>query len=64
MVATGRVKDLILQPEETGKISEVIAEGAYYGMRTFDQDLLDHVLAGRVRSRSRWRPPRARTTSS
>ena len=48
MVATGRVKDLILQPEETGKITEVIAEGAYYGMRTFDQDLLDHVLAGRV----------------
>ncbi len=48
MVATGRVKDLILQPEETGKISEVIAEGAYYGMRTFDQDLLEHVQAGRV----------------
>src|SRR3954453_11841773 len=35
MVATGRVKDLILQPEETGKISEVIAEGAFYGMQTF-----------------------------
>ncbi len=48
MVSTGRVKDLIMQPEETGKISEVIAEGAYYGMRTFDQDLLDHVQAGRV----------------
>src|SRR4051794_12539996 len=48
MVATGRVKDLILQPEETGKISEVIAEGAFYGMQTFDQDLLHHVMEGRV----------------
>ena len=48
MVGTGRVKDLILQPDETAKISEVIAEGSYYGMRTFDQDLLEHVQAGHV----------------
>src|SRR6476620_6145027 len=48
MVVTGRVKDLILQPNETGKISEVISEGAFYGMQTFDQDLLKHVQAGRV----------------
>ena len=41
MVVTGRVQDLILNPEETGKITEVIAEGEYYGMRTFDQSLLD-----------------------
>jgi twitching motility protein PilT len=48
LVATGRVKDLILSPEETGKISEAIAEGAFYGMQTFDQDLLGHVAAGRI----------------
>ena len=48
LVATGRIKDLILSPEETGKISEAIAEGAYYGMQTFDQDLLGHVAAGRI----------------
>ncbi len=48
LVATGRVKDLILSPEETGKISEAIAEGSYYGMQTFDQDLLSHVTAGRI----------------
>ncbi len=48
LVATGRVKDLILSPEETGKISEAIAEGAYYGMQTFDQDLLGHVTEGRI----------------
>src|SRR5215212_3629035 len=40
---TGRVKDMILNPEDTGKLPEVIAEGAYYGMQTFDQALLGHV---------------------
>ncbi|HJZ34735.1 MAG TPA: type IV pilus twitching motility protein PilT [Solirubrobacterales bacterium] len=48
LVATGRIKDLILNPEETGKISEAIAEGSYYGMQTFDQDLLSHVTEGRI----------------
>src|SRR5665811_2167483 len=45
---TGRVQDLILNPEETGKITEVIAEGEYYGMRTFDQSLLGYVMEGKV----------------
>jgi twitching motility protein PilT len=48
MVATGRVQDLILNPEETGRISEVIAEGEFYGMQTFDQSLLKHVMAGNI----------------
>jgi twitching motility protein PilT len=48
LVVTGRVQDLILNPEETGKISQVIAEGEYYGMQTFDQSLLGHVQSGRV----------------
>src|SRR6201996_3901150 len=48
MVVTGRVQDLILNPEETGKITEVISEGEYYGMRTFDQALLSYVAAGRI----------------
>jgi twitching motility protein PilT len=48
MVVTGRVQDLILNPQETGRISEVIAEGEYYGMQTFDQALLKHVMAGNV----------------
>ncbi len=51
MIVTGRVEDLILNPEETGKISQVIAEGDYYGMQTFDQALLEHVQAGRVSER-------------
>jgi twitching motility protein PilT len=48
MVATGRVQDLILNPEETGKITEVISEGAFYGMQTFDQALLGHVTRGEI----------------
>jgi len=45
---TGRVRDMIMNPDETGKLPEVIAEGAYYGMQTFDQALLAHVQAGRI----------------
>jgi twitching motility protein PilT len=48
MVVTGRIQDLILNPEETGKITEVIAEGEYYGMRTFDQSLLGYAMAGQI----------------
>ena len=45
---TGRVRDMILNEDETGKLPEVVSEGAYYGMQTFDQALLAHVQAGRV----------------
>jgi twitching motility protein PilT len=45
---TGRVRDMITDPTQTGKLVEVIATGAYYGMQTFDQALFGHVKAGRV----------------
>jgi twitching motility protein PilT len=48
MVMTGRVHDMILDPKQTGNLHEVIAEGSYYGMQTFDQHLLEHLLAGRI----------------
>jgi twitching motility protein PilT len=48
LVVTGRVQDLILNPEETGKITEVIGEGEFYGMRTFDQSLLGYVMEGKI----------------
>jgi twitching motility protein PilT len=48
MIVTGRVQDLIMNPEETGKITEVISEGEFYGMRTFDQSLLEYVMAGKI----------------
>src|SRR5919107_1834102 len=46
--STGRVKDMIMNPEETGRLQEVIAEGGFYGMQTFDQHLMHHVNEGRV----------------
>ena len=36
---TGRVRDMIVDPSQTGKLMEVIASGSYYGMQTFDQAL-------------------------
>jgi twitching motility protein PilT len=45
---TGRVRDMIVDPAQTGKLQEVIATGGYYGMQTFDQALFGHVKAGRV----------------
>jgi twitching motility protein PilT len=44
----GRARDMIVDPEQTGRLREVIAEGEYYGMQTFDQALLGHYQAGRV----------------
>ena len=45
---TGRARDMILDPDQTDRLREVIAEGEYYGMQTFDQALLHHYKAGRV----------------
>jgi twitching motility protein PilT len=45
---TGRVRDMIIDPAQTGNLIEVISSGAYYGMQTFDQALFGHVKAGRV----------------
>src|ERR1700694_2383969 len=36
---TGRVRDMIVDPTQTGELMEVIASGGYYGMQTFDQAL-------------------------
>ena len=38
-VATGRIQQAILDPEQTADMSEIIADGEYYGMQTFDQAL-------------------------
>ncbi len=45
---TARVRDMIMNPAETGKLGDVVAEGAYYGMQSFDQALLAQVQSGRV----------------
>jgi twitching motility protein PilT len=48
LTMTGRVRDMIMDPEQTGGLHEVVADGEYYGMQTFDQAMLKHVQAGRV----------------
>jgi twitching motility protein PilT len=45
---TGRVRDAIMNPDETTHLPSIIAEGVFYGMQTFDQALFAHVQAGRV----------------
>jgi twitching motility protein PilT len=52
---TGRVKDMIVDPTQTGRLQEVISEGEFYGMQTFDQALLKHLQAGRVSMRDAMR---------
>jgi twitching motility protein PilT len=48
LVMTGRVHDMILDPRLTGQLAEVVAEGGYYGMQTFDQHLLKLLQSGRI----------------
>jgi twitching motility protein PilT len=48
LTMTGRVHDMILDPGRAGALQEVMAEGEYYGMRTFDQALFAATRAGAV----------------
>jgi twitching motility protein PilT len=48
LVNTGRVYERILDPDATDEIAEVIAEGGFYGMQTFDQALVKLVQEGLV----------------
>jgi len=48
LVATGRVYDRIVDPSATIEIRDVIAEGDFYGMQTFDQALVKLVQEGLV----------------
>jgi len=48
LVSNGRVVDMIMNPDQTHMIEEVIAEGEYYGMQTFDQHLMRLFKEGTV----------------
>ncbi len=48
LVMNGRIHDLILNPEQTHMIIDIVAESAFYGMQTFDQALLNLFKAGLV----------------
>jgi twitching motility protein PilT len=48
MVNTGRIAERITDPEKTHEIKDVIRDGAYYGMVSFDQWLLRLLQEGRI----------------
>ncbi|HEX3691830.1 MAG TPA: ATPase, T2SS/T4P/T4SS family [Solirubrobacteraceae bacterium] len=48
LTMTGRAHDMILDPDRTGQLTEVIEQGEYYGMQTFDQALYRTIEAGQV----------------
>ena len=48
LVSNGRVRDLILDPDKTHMLHDLVAEGDFYGMQTFDQALLALYRAGLV----------------
>jgi twitching motility protein PilT len=48
LINTGRVSERIIKPEETASIPDVMREGDFYGMQTFDQALVKLVQDGLV----------------
>jgi twitching motility protein PilT len=48
LVMNGRIRDLILNPEQTHMIHDIVEESGFYGMQTFDQALLELYRSGRV----------------
>ena len=48
LVANGRVYERIIDPEATMEIRDIVREGEYYGMQTFDQSLVRLVQDGLV----------------
>ncbi|MHB1711609.1 MAG: type IV pilus twitching motility protein PilT [Acidimicrobiales bacterium] len=48
LVANGRIQQAIIDSAQTSDISGIVAEGEYYGMRTFDQSLATLIEAGTV----------------
>jgi twitching motility protein PilT len=53
LVNTGRVAERIIDPHKSGdSLEEVVADGDYYGMQTFDQSLLRLYRAGQITLRT------------
>ncbi|MHB8220928.1 MAG: type IV pilus twitching motility protein PilT [Acidimicrobiales bacterium] len=48
MVVNGRIRQCIADPELGGDIAQIIADGEYYGMQTFDQSLAQLLQSGTV----------------
>lgn len=47
-IGTPRVREAILDPERTGTLEEIVADGQFYGMTSFEQDAVRLVLSGDI----------------
>jgi twitching motility protein PilT len=48
LVNTARVRECLIDGGDATELQQIIAEGEYYGMQTFDQSLLDFVARGEM----------------
>lgn len=48
MISNGRIQQCIVDPLHTSDISQIITEGEYYGMRSFDQSLAELLKGGTI----------------
>jgi twitching motility protein PilT len=48
MVSNGRIQSCIVDPSKIGEMHEIIADGEYYGMQTFDQSLVKLYESGSI----------------
>lgn len=48
LVATNRIAEAIADPDKTHHITDLVSEGSYYGMQTFDQHLVKLVVEGSI----------------
>ncbi len=47
-VATPRIREAIADSDKTGNLQDIVADGQFYGMRTFEQDAVRLVMSGQI----------------
>jgi twitching motility protein PilT len=47
-VATPRIREAVGDPDKTGILQDIVADGQFYGMRTFEQDAVRLVMSGQI----------------
>lgn len=48
LISNGRIRDCVINPDQTGMIHDIVAESTFYGMQTFDQALVSLFRAGLI----------------
>jgi twitching motility protein PilT len=48
LVVNGRIQQAIVDPLLTADIGDIVADGEYYGMMTFDQSLVNLIATGTI----------------